>query len=104
MPHTKSISELLEIAQGCERLSCSDTTERRVLSLLNAPRHPGVELFEQQLQDLMKDAFVNLDLLPYQRDALQNLIPEACRGCSNHPINGGSGICHCILGIPKITC
>lgn len=29
-------------------------------------------------------------------------IPEECRGCSNHPINGGSGICHCTLGHPKI--
>lgn len=33
-----------------------------------------------------------------------NSIPESCRGCSNHPSNGGSGICHCILGLPKITC
>ena len=24
-------------------------------------------------------------------------IPECCRYCSNHPINGGSGICHCVL-------
>jgi len=31
-------------------------------------------------------------------------IPEACRSCSNHPSNGGSGICHCTLGTPKITC
>ena len=22
----------------------------------------------------------------------------ACQKCSNNPINGGSGICHCILG------
>ena len=27
-----------------------------------------------------------------------------CQHCSNNPINGGSGICHCILGQPKITC
>lgn len=27
-------------------------------------------------------------------------IPLACRNCSNHPSNGGSGICHCILGTP----
>lgn len=26
-------------------------------------------------------------------------IPEACRNCSNHPSNGGSGICQCILGV-----
>ena len=25
-------------------------------------------------------------------------IPENCKNCSNHPSNGGSGICHCILG------
>ena len=25
-------------------------------------------------------------------------IPVNCRNCSNHPSNGGSGICHCILG------
>ena len=31
-------------------------------------------------------------------------IPEACRNCSNHPSNGGSGICHCTLGTPKVTC
>lgn len=23
---------------------------------------------------------------------------SACRYCSNHPANGGSGICYCILG------
>lgn len=31
-------------------------------------------------------------------------IPQACRSCSNHPSNGGSGICHCTLGKPQITC
>lgn len=25
-------------------------------------------------------------------------VPEACRNCSNHPSNGGSGNCQCILG------
>ena len=25
-------------------------------------------------------------------------IPETCKNCSNHPSNGGSGICHCTLG------
>ena len=25
-----------------------------------------------------------------------------CTYCSNNPNNGGSGICHCILGTPKI--
>ena len=25
-----------------------------------------------------------------------------CKNCSNNPKNGGSGICHCILGNPTI--
>lgn len=25
-------------------------------------------------------------------------IPDSCRNCNNHPVNGGSGICNCILG------
>ena len=27
-----------------------------------------------------------------------------CEHCGNNPANGGSGICHCILGSPQITC
>lgn len=28
---------------------------------------------------------------------LDNNIPEGCKNCSNHPNNGGSGICHCTI-------
>ena len=31
-------------------------------------------------------------------------VPSACATCSNHPSNGGSGICLCTLATPKITC
>lgn len=31
------------------------------------------------------------------------LVPRPCRSCPSHPSNGGSGICHCILGCPTIT-
>ena len=31
-------------------------------------------------------------------------IPDPCKTCSNHPSNGGSGMCNCTLGGPKITC
>jgi len=27
-----------------------------------------------------------------------DIIPNSCRGCSSHPSNGGSGVCHCTLG------
>ena len=35
---------------------------------------------------------------------LNDNIPYVCKSCSNHPSNGGSGICHCIMGTPPITC
>ena len=34
--------------------------------------------------------------------SLNTDIPSACQNCSNHPSNGGSGICHCVMGIPQI--
>ena len=34
-----------------------------------------------------------------------NYIPEGCRSCPNHPSNGGSGVCHCIIGtMGQVTC
>jgi len=30
-------------------------------------------------------------------------IPSPCSGCSNNPPNGGSGICHCILGMQEVS-
>lgn len=27
-----------------------------------------------------------------------------CEHCPNNPKNGGSGVCHCILGVPQVTC
>lgn len=35
------------------------------------------------------------NFIPYYSDPT---IPPACRDCSSHPSNGGSGICHCTLG------
>lgn len=39
-------------------------------------------------------------------DDLESLVfttSDACTGCPNNPKNGGSGICHCILGLTPIT-
>lgn len=42
---------------------------------------------------------------PYQTYLKDSLfeIPPACRGCSNHSSNGGSGICFCTLGSMEFT-
>lgn len=44
--------------------------------------------------------------LPYKSTTTwcENDIPAGCRNCSNHPINGGSGICHCIVGTQPVMC
>ena len=34
----------------------------------------------------------------YKQVSLFDITPLPCRNCSNYPINGGSGICHCTLG------
>ena len=34
----------------------------------------------------------------YKQVSLFDITPLPCRNCSNHPINGGSGICNCTLG------
>ena len=31
-------------------------------------------------------------------------VASPCQTCSNNPANGGSGICNCTLGTPKVTC
>lgn len=36
--------------------------------------------------------------------SLNTDIPSACQNCSNHPSNGGSGICHCIMGNQQVEC
>lgn len=33
-----------------------------------------------------------------------NFEQSPCDNCPNYPKNGGSGICNCILGLPKVTC
>ena len=38
----------------------------------------------------------------YYFDTSTSAIPPSCRCCPNHPSNGGTGICNCILGIPTI--
>ena len=63
---------------------------------------------EIDIKDLYKELQSlnnKLDFIMYQDKINQiNTIPDPCKNCSNHPSNGGSGICNCTLGLPKITC
>ena len=49
-----------------------------------------------------KSLFNNIDI----RQDIYNsnsCVPPHCIKCSNHPTNGGSGICFCTLGTIQIT-
>ena len=52
----------------------------------------GEELFK-----LVHNAYIEVN-----QDYLKEQISEACRYCPNNPVNGGSGVCNCILGTPVI--
>ena len=44
-----------------------------------------------------------IDLQKNESRSTHDTIPLACKNCLNHPSNGGSGSCHCILGSSTIT-
>lgn len=49
-----------------------------------------IEKLQQEIARLQSIASIVND--PYSN------IPANCRNCKQHPSNGGTGICHCILG------
>ena len=38
-----------------------------------------------------------LPLVEWSENVSNDLTPECCKFCPNHPANGGSGICNCVL-------
>ena len=55
-----------------------------------------IELIEL-VRELVRKNYVEVN-----HDYLIQPVQSACQYCLNNPINGGSGICHCILGQPVI--
>lgn len=48
-------------------------------------------------QELILYALVDGDYIPVK--GIPDIdVEETCKGCSNHPHNGGPGFCCCILG------
>lgn len=56
-----------------------------------------VEELNKLLEKATEDTFKRYNKQYYIPGWVYN-IPSACKNCSNHPSNGGSGICQCILG------
>lgn len=59
------------------------------------------ELLEKEFQrgrDNVQKPISTPDMTKLLIDSIsKEYIPEACKDCSNHPSNGGNGICSCIL-------
>lgn len=59
-----------------------------------------IAITDTQTQFNKVDTNVNVEIPSLNFD-----IPNACKHCPNHPSNGGSGICNCILGsMYNVTC
>ena len=42
---------------------------------------------------------IRIEKITYVLHDKNNYVPDPCKTCANHPDNGGSGICNCILPI-----
>lgn len=61
-----------------------------------------------KISDILREGIIetNYKWVPYSKykiPVVPGEIPVPCQTCSNHPSNGGTGICHCTLATPKIT-
>ena len=52
---------------------------------------------DDELYDLVRDNYNKVN-----RDYLLEQTAKACEYCPNNPRNGGSGVCHCLLGTPVV--
>lgn len=58
------------------------------------------EIFGNKIVDLNNPNFTDLQN-PFKKNYFNN---EACEKCSSNPLNGGTGICFCTLGLQEIRC
>lgn len=72
-------------------------------------RNAEVAVFEEagnELVNVVKEAlhFPTVITGGKALDVTLSDVPDACKTCPNHPSNGGSGVCFCIMGTQKIKC
>lgn len=90
-----------------------------VEELIDSYENNHAESYEMQIDDLKKEMDELKREIHYLKERRRHkvrtcrsmlnvseydcYVPSACRGCSNHTSNGGSGICNCTLGGHTIT-
>ena len=61
----------------------------------------GNELVEVVKRAIKLPTLITTDHVP---DMTLTYTPDACKSCPNHPSNGGSGVCNCIMGTQSFKC
>lgn len=85
---------IIETCDGCIRYIGSDKYIRN--SQINE-----LDNYKEYLGNYSDNKTFEIREVPYQpSDTGYEANP--CANCPNNPKNGGSGICHCIIGLPKI--
>ena len=59
------------------------------------------ELVEVVKRAIKLPTIITTDHVP---DMTLTYTPDACKACPNHPSNGGSGVCNCIMGTQQFKC
>lgn len=79
------IEDELELSEEEEVLY--STAELCVSAIANMIENKSYDPIDNGMENYVPD------MIPQPEE-----IPIQCRGCMQHPANGGSGICHCTLG------
>lgn len=61
----------------------------------------GNELVEVVKRAIKLPTIITTDHMP---EMTLTYTPDACKACPNHPSNGGSGVCNCIMGTQQFKC
>lgn len=90
-------------------------TKTKICNLIRFHYEGDDDLFKSEVEKIMADMKAEGydDLVLYIRGLMSaencvvpmekfDAVPTPCRYCSNHPSNGGSGVCFCVLGTPTV--
>ena len=68
-------------------------------------REPELEIEKIENEDNNNELLLNnINTSSYEKVTVEEPFSfSPCQNCSNNPKNGGSGICNCTLGLPKMS-
>lgn len=89
LTHRKSLSEF-----GNDIKKVDD-----YISKLCQAEKMAIQALELRIKEDKQNEVVTFDA-PWIRSS--SVVPKSCQHCPNHPQNGGSGVCYCVLGTQTI--